>query len=329
MTGRRAGRPPWSAAVLVLLVGACLAAPLLAPHDPSAQPDSVSGRLRPPGTELHVIELARGDRLLADRVERTADGLRFERAGRWQELAADQVLNLTEGGVADRHVYWLGSDGFSRDVLSRWLYGGRLSMAIGLLAMLISAFLGVSLGALAALGGRWVDAALMRGVEALQTMPFFMLLIALRALLPTGAGTLILILGLSGWPTLARITRSEVLAMRDRDFVNAARGLGYSETRVFLRHVLPNVLTPLLVYATLIVGYLISVEAALSFLGLGVPVPQASWGTMIEEGRQHLSRAWWLFALPASGLVLSLVSLHHLADRLRDRLDPRHEAGSL
>ena len=306
-----------------MLFVVCVAAPWLAPHDPNAQPDPLGGRLRPPGTTLHAVELTRGGWLLAESVERLPDGLQVHRGGRVEQLSLDEVANLTDDGVADRWRYLLGSDAFSRDVLSRWLYGGRLSLSIGVAAVLLSVVLGLGVGALSALGGRLLDAILMRGVDGLLTVPWFFVLIAARAVLPAETGSLVLVLGATSWMGLARLARSEILGLRSRDFVYAARGLGLRESTVFFRHILPNAAPPLVVSAVLTVGYLIIAEAALSFLGLGVPTPEASWGTMIEEGRQHMARAWWLLLLPSVGLISLVVTLNIFADRLQRALDPR------
>ncbi|MEM1179796.1 MAG: ABC transporter permease [Acidobacteriota bacterium] len=316
--------PLWpTAVVLVTAVAVCAAAPLLAPHDPNAQPDPFGGRLQPPGTELQAIALERGGWMLADRVERTGDGLRIWRGDRIETLDADDVANLTPDGVADRWYFPLGSDAFSRDVLSRWLYGGRLSILIGVCSVALSLILGLGVGATAALGGRAADAILMRIVDGILSVPWFFLLIALRAVLPPSTLILIIVLGATSWMGIARLARSEIMSLRQRDFVHAARGLGLRETTVFLRHILPNAATPLAVSAVLTVGYVIVAEAALSFLGLGVPTPHASWGTMIEDGRHHMARAWWLLSLPAGGLVALVLTLHLFADRLRDAMDPR------
>ncbi|MEO1368057.1 MAG: ABC transporter permease [Acidobacteriota bacterium] len=316
---------PTAAALLAMLV-LCTAAPILAPHDPNAQPDPFGGRLKAPGTVLHAVALERGGYLLADRVERTEAGLRLWRGDRVEEVEAAAISNLTEDGVADRWRYPLGSDAFSRDVLSRWLYGGRLSILIGLSSVVLSMLLGLGVGAAAALGGRLLDGVLMRSVDGLLSIPWFFLLIALRAVLPPSAVVLVLVLGATSWMGIARLARSEILGLRGRDFVHAARGLGLRETTVFFRHILPNAATPLAVSAVLTVGYLIIAEAALSFLGLGVPTPHASWGTMIEDGRHHMARAWWLLSLPACGLIALVLILNLFADRLRDALDPRRSA---
>lgn len=312
-----------SAITLALLMAVCAAAPWLAPHDPNIQPDPLGGRLRPPGTTLYAVELERGGWLLAERVERLPGGLRVFRAGRVQVLGAGEVANLTDDGVSGRWRYLLGSDAFSRDVLSRWLHGGRLSMWIGLASVLLSVALGLGVGSLAALGGRALDAVLMRGVDGLLTVPWFFVLIAARAVLPAGTGSLVLVLGATSWMSLSRLARSEILSLRGRDFVHAARGLGLRESTVFFRHVLPNAAAPLVVSAVLTVGYLIIAEAALSFLGLGVPTPQASWGTMIDEGRHHMARAWWLLFFPSTGLIALVVTLNVFADRLQIFFDPR------
>lgn len=311
-----------AATFLAVLALAALLAPWLAPYSPTEQTDPVAARLVAPGASFHAIRLAHGWRL-ASEVERTPAGLRYVRLGVESTLPADAVRNLTQDGVADRRFFFWGADEFGRDIFSRWLHGARLSLAIGLLAVALSSSLGIAIGALAALGGRWLDAVLMRAVDALLAFPWTLLLIALAALFPLGPIGLGVILGASGWMAVSRLARAEIRSLRDRDFVHAARGLGLGETRIFFRHVLPNAWTPLLVYATLNMGYVILTESALSFLGLGIRPPDPSWGNMIDAGRFELGRAWWLFAFPAAGLVLTVLSLHVLSDGLRDLLDPR------
>lgn len=307
---------------LGLLFGLAQAAPWLAPYPPDQQTD-VGGRLRPPLSRPWQVEMPFGQLRLADRVERTEEGVRLWVGERSTELPAERVLNLTVDGVADRRFFLFGSDGFGRDVLSRWLHGARISLSIGLLAMALALPLGLGVGALAALGPRWLDGLLMRGVDALLAFPLLILLLALAALFPPDLRWLVIYLGLTTWMPISRLARAEISSLRRREFVLAARGLGMGEVRIFLRHVLPNAATPLAVEASLRIGLVILIEAGLSFLGLGVQAPHASWGNMIAHGRFHLDNAWWLITFPALGLTTTLVLFNLLADQLRDALDPR------
>lgn len=307
---------------LVGLFAVALAAPWLAPHDPNEQLDRAA-KLLAPGSSAWIAKLPFGELRAAERVERTATGVRLWNGERATELAAERVLNLDDDGVADRRVFVLGTDDFGRDVLSRWLYGARVSLSIAFLSMSLALSLGVAIGALAALGPSWLDTLLMRAVDALLAFPALVLLLALAALYPPDLGMLVLYLGCTTWMPISRLARAEIARLRRREMVLAARGLGMGEVAIFFRHVLPNASTPLAVDASLRVGYVILTEAALSFLGLGVQPPHASWGTMIAGGRPHLADAWWLILFPSLGLVLTVVLLNLLADQLRDALDPR------
>lgn len=310
------------AVIIAVLSVLALAAPLLAPHPPNEQLDPAAARLRPPGTSVWAIELDRQWRI-ADRVERRADGLAFERLGRWDLAAFDQVHNLTPAGLVDQRTYWLGTDRFGRDLLSRLLYGARVSLAVAFFAVLLSLTLGIGIGALAATSPRWLDGLLMRGVDGLMAFPSLFLLLTLAVLLRPSSLVLVLLLGLTGWMGVSRLVRAEILSLKEREFALAARASGLSPLRVLFHHLLPNALGPALALAPLAIGGVILTEAALSFLGLGIRPPQASWGNIISEGREFILSAWWISTLPGLAIALAVIGFNLLGDSLRDALDPR------
>lgn len=319
----------WGSALALAFVLVAAAAPLLAPHDPAAQVDPAAARHRPPGTVLHAVHLRDGSVLLADNAERLPDGdLLLRYRGRQRRLDAAEITNLTADGVADRRAFLLGTDGLGRDVWSRIVYGARVSLLIALLTVLLAMTVGVTVGAVAAVAGSWLDVALMRGVDALLSFPQLFLIIALAALFGPRTWLVIVFLGLTGWMRISRLTRSEILGLKDRDFVLAAHGLGQRPTRILLRHLLPNALTPLVVEATLMIGDIILAEASLSFLGFGVQSPTPSWGNMIYDGRDALLTAWWLPVFPGAAIALAVISFSLLGDGLRDLLEPGRRGGA-
>jgi len=217
----------------------------------------------------------------------------------------------------------MGTDRFGRDVLSRVLYGGRTSLAIGLLAITIAITLGTLIGAVAGYRRGWVDAVSMRSVDLLLSFPRLVLLITVVALVQPSIAVITLVLGLTGWMATSRLVRGEVLSLREREFVQAARALGFGGPRILLRHVIPNVASPIIVAATLGIGNTILVEASLSFLGLGVPPPAPSWGEMVARGRDAMVEAPWITLFPGLAIVLTVMSFNLIGDGLRDALDPR------
>ena len=274
LRARRTARLAMAGFAFVLLLGAvAMAAPWLAPHDPTRQ------SLR--------------DRLAAPTLE-----------------------------APDGRARLLGTDHLGRDVLSRVIYGARVSLVVGLSAVVVGGALGATLGIAAGFRGGFADSVIMTLADAQLAFPFILLAIGIIAVLGPSFPTLIVVIGLSGWVSYARILRSQVLVLRSREFVDAIHALGGSVARVIARHILPNVLSSLVVIATLELARAIVLEATLSFLGLGIQPPTPSWGGMIHEGREYLDTAWWISTFPGAVLMLASLVVSRTGDWLRDLLDP-------
>jgi peptide/nickel transport system permease protein len=222
--------------------------------------------------------------------------------------------------------YLLGTDHVGRDVLSRMIYGARVAWMIGAVTVLLSGTLGVILGLLAGYYGGLVDDAITWLTNVELAFPFILLAIVVAASLGTGLGNLILVLTIVSWVTYARVVRGETLVQREQEFVEAARALGASNLKIILTHLLPNVLTPVIVIATFEFSRMIISEAALSFLGLGVQPTVPSWGSMLADGRQYLATAWWVATFPGLGITVTVLAINLVGDWLRDEMDPRLNA---
>ncbi len=222
----------------------------------------------------------------------------------------------------DGKAHLLGTDHLGRDVLSRMIYGSRVSLVVGFAAVVVGGAVGATLGLLAGFRGGWVDNVIMTIADAQLAFPFILLAIGIIAVLGPSFPTLIIVVGLSGWVAYARVLRSQVLVLRSREFVEAIRGLGGSVTRILLRHILPNVVSSFIVIATLELARAIVLEATLSFLGLGIQPPTPSWGGMIHEGREYLDTAWWISTAPGIILMATSFVVSRTGDWLRDLLDP-------
>ncbi|MBL8838666.1 MAG: ABC transporter permease [Alphaproteobacteria bacterium] len=228
------------------------------------------------------------------------------------------TLSLTEIGA-----HPLGTDNIGRDMLSRILHGGQLTLAVGAAAVVLGGVVGVLLGIVAGYrGGMW-DRVLMRLVDIQLAFPLMLLALIIAAALGPSVRNLIIVLALTSWTRYARIVRGQTLAVREREFVQSARAIAASPWRIMTRHILPNVMTPALVVATLELARVIILEAALSFLGLGVQPPWPSWGRMLAEGRTYMASAWWIAAFPGLAIMLTVLSVNLLGDWLRDYFDPK------
>lgn len=244
----------------------------------------------------------------------------------YDPAAQPDILGLRSQPPSFAH--WFGTDPYSRDVLSRVLYGARVSLSVAVLAIAIAITVGTAYGAFAGLAGGRTDTVMMRVIDALLSIPRVLLLVAVLALWGTvPLPILIALLGLTGWFGISRLVRAQVRALRERDFVVSARALGVSTPCILFRHVLPNVLSPVLVAATLGVGNVIILEAGLSYLGLGIQVPQPSWGNIIQDGIDQVSTLWWISVFPGLAIVATVMAFNRLGDGLRDALDPRQLDG--
>ena len=217
----------------------------------------------------------------------------------------------------------LGTDHLGRDILSRILYGGRISLGVGLSAVTLSGLIGVTLGLLAGFHGGRTDAFIMRVVDVFLAIPYILLAMGVVFALGPSLLNVILVMAVTRWVQFARIVRADVLSIREREFVSGARARGNRSVRLLLKHVLPNALTPIIVVATLELAFMIIYESALSFLGLGVQPPTPTWGWMLADGRNYVATAWWLATFPGLAIMLTVLAVNLLGDWLRDTLDPR------
>jgi oligopeptide transport system permease protein len=231
--------------------------------------------------------------------------------------------NLALGAVPPNHTHWLGTDPLGRDVLARLLFGGRISLMVGLCATFVSLTIGVIYGSISGFVGGKLDILMMRIIDILYALPFTIFVILLMVFFGRSLILMFVAIGAVEWLTMARIVRGQVMSLKNRDFVEAAHSLGLSRRRIIWRHIVPNMLGPIIVYATLTVPGVMLLEAFLSFLGLGVQPPQSSWGVLIKEGAEAMEVYPWLLIYPAGAMALTLFSLNFLGDGLRDALDVR------
>jgi peptide/nickel transport system permease protein len=232
-------------------------------------------------------------------------------------------INVKAILLAPSFEHWMGTDGLGRDVLSRMLHGGRISLLVGLVAVGISTLIGIVLGALAGYYRGWVDTLIMRLVDIMLSIPSFFLILAVIAFLTPSIINIMIVIGLTSWMGVTRLVRAEFLSLSEREFVQASRTLGAKDARLIFTHLLPNSLTPIIVSAVLGVASAVLLESGLSFLGLGVQAPQSSWGNILTDGKEYIQFAWWLSLYPGMAILITVLGYNLLGEGLRDALDPR------
>jgi oligopeptide transport system permease protein len=243
--------------------------------------------------------------------------------GPWLSPYGYEEQNLDHAFLPPGPAHWLGTDQLGRDLLVRLLYGGRISLGVGLCATFVALTIGVIYGAISGYAGGKTDAAMMRLVDIIYALPFTIFVILLMVFFGRNIILLFVAIGAVEWLTMARIVRGQIMTLKKMEFIEAARALGYGHARIIFRHLLPNALGPIIVYATLTIPAVMLLEAFLSFLGLGVQPPMSSWGTLIKDGAEKMEEYWWLLVFPGGLFSLTLFSLNFLGDGLRDALDVR------
>lgn len=236
-------------------------------------------------------------------------------------------IELTRRLLPPGSGHWLGTDSLGRDLLSRMLYGARVSLSVGTLAVCLTTLVGLFMGSLAAHFRGWVDMGISRLIDVLLSIPSLYLVLALIVMLGPGILSVLVVIVLTGWTDTARLVRAEMLSLREREFILSARASGASSARLIFRHLLPNALSPVYVSATFGISGAILLESGLSFLGLGVQAPTASWGNILDEGRQYIQIAWWLTVFPGLAILATMLLINALGESLRRHFDVRAGRG--
>ncbi|NTW57119.1 MAG: ABC transporter permease [Chlorobiaceae bacterium] len=353
----------YASSIIFILYSAAFLAPFIAPFNPFDQQDFLVTAYQPPLTRIEALVLKEPKNLPIplqsgdSREIRLANSLigDFQALKTRNELHAVRFVNeyhieggnvIYRQGIRNREIplsslldpetatqarptfvhprmFVLGTDQYGRDILSRVIYGSRISLSIGFLVVLISVTLGTIIGVTSGYFGGWVDAITMRIVDVLIAFPALFLILIIIATFGNSIYLIVTTLSFTGWMGVSRIVRSQVLSLKEQEFILAARSLGLSNMRIIFRHLVPNTLTPVIIAATLRIGSIILTEAGLSFLGLGVQPPVPSWGNIINEGRDSLLNYWWISTFPGIAILTTVVCFNLIGDGVRDALDPR------
>jgi peptide/nickel transport system permease protein len=241
----------------------------------------------------------------------------------WIAPCDPSAIDLTQVLAAPSSAHLFGTDQLGRDVLSRMIWGARISLKVGFVATGIAILLGAILGAVSGYYGRWVDAVIMRFVDIMLCFPTFFLILAVIAILEPSIWNIMIIIGLTGWMGITRLVRADFISLKERDFVLAARVIGASDLRIIFIHILPNAMASILVATTLGIAGAILTESALSFLGIGVQPPTPSWGNILTAGKDNIDIAWWLSLYPGLAILITVLGYNLLGEGIRDSLDPR------
>jgi peptide/nickel transport system permease protein len=249
-------------------------------------------------------------------------------AGQWLAPYNSTAQNIMKRlqpplSMGKNGLHILGTEALGRDIFSRMMVGAQVSLLVGIASVVVSSIVGITLGVIAGYEDRYFGRVIMALSDIQLAIPFLVLALAVVAVLGPSLWNLILVLGLTNWVQYARIVRAECLVLREREYVQAARALGASTPRILIRHLLPNIMSSVIVISSLLVAKMILFESSLSFLGLGVPPSTPTWGAMIAEGRNYIANAWWVAAMPGLAIFITVVGINLVGDRLRDMLDPR------
>ncbi len=347
----------YASAIIFVLYSAAFLAPFIAPFSPYDQQDFLVTAYQPPLSRLEalilrqpknlIIPLQSGNgttvqlannlisdfQLLKTRNEPNAirfvneyriegNSVIYRQGTRTKTIAISEIAG-TGKNIAVTRTFILGTDQYGRDILSRVIYGSKISLSIGFLVVLISVTLGTIIGVTSGYFGGWIDAIMMRIVDVLIAFPALFLILIIIATFGNSIYLIVITLSFTGWMGVARIVRSQVLSLKEQEFILAAKSLGLSNMRIIFRHLAPNTLTPVIIAATLRIGSIILTEAGLSFLGLGVQPPTPSWGNIINEGRDSLLNYWWISTFPGIAILTTVVCFNLIGDGVRDALDPR------